>query len=296
MLTRGKLLTLTGIKSKEIGYNPAVIQTPTGETIIAARIEDVNSYWLNPTLYDPHITFFNRRGDCLEPIVDAPIFYQYEDPFVTWITENNMRQILFGAVKLDFSSSIPTIATYFFLAPNIFELNESKPVAIIKGMKDIRVCQIEDGQLAVFTRPTEGIAFPGRIGFTRINKIEQLEVAALNAPLLRFDISQEIKMGANEACLINDTIHVMCHQATTDSVNNYHYAVYEFNIHPTNPFGGCVRLREVATRNDFPKINGLSKGNIYQDVIFPGGTGGSSHSDLYVGVEDSAIGVISITS
>lgn len=319
---KGRLLTIIGIRPDEIGYNPAVIpqrginQIATGQPIIAVRIENVKSSWLDPDTYHPRIMFFKRSGNCLHPLTNTPIFYQYEDPWATWIKSGDkVPQLLFGAVKFDSKNHL--VSTHLFIAENVRGLNKTNPVAIIKGMRDIRVTQIKNGQLAVFTRPTQGQAHPGRIGFTLINTVEEIETAVTKAPLLKFNLNIHTKIGANEAWtqtitnssgIIQESIHVFCHLGTTDPTRQndrlvhdfehdpIHYSGYEFNLDPQNPFAKPLTLRKIADRRDFPKNTLLSKNILYKDVIFPGGTGGSDFSEYYAGVEDARVGVLDLAT
>lgn len=319
--SKGRLLTIVGIKPDEISYNPAVIpqkgnHITTGQPIIAVRIENVQSSWLDPHTYHPRIMFFKRRGDYLLHLPNTPIFYQYEDPWATWIASgDNPPQLLFGAVKFDTKKHL--VSTHLFIAKSIHELNRNNPVAIIKGMRDIRITQIKNGKLAVFTRPTQGKAYPGRIGFTLINTIEEIETAVTKAFLLKFNLDMQTKIGANEAWTqkitnssgkIQESIHVFCHLATTDPTrqndclvydfehNPIHYSGYEFNLNPQNPFAKPLTLRKIADRRNFPENTSLSKNILYKDVIFPGGTGGANFTEYYAGVEDSRVGVLDLAT
>lgn len=306
---RSKLLKVVGIKDDEIAYNPAVIVQKNkdrivgGKKIIAVRVENLKSDWNNPDLYDPRIMFFFRERDRLLPIPDLPIFWGYEDPWCTWLTgKDGTPQLLFGGVKVDFENDRPLITTQFHLASSVQKLNPLKPILEVKGMKDIRVVQLKNGKLAVFTRPTTDKAAPGRIGFLMIDEIEELRDNRLieKARLLPFDIDPKIKIGANEAHVNKKTIHVFCHLATADlgdfEKGDIYYACYEFHVDPAHPFDKKISLKKVADRLDFPRNNLISKGVRFDNVIFPGGTGGLSEPELYVGVEDALIGVLNLVS
>ncbi len=316
----GRLLEVHGIKSGEIAYNPAVIiqrntnKIARGVNIIAARVESLDSHWLDPKLYDPHVIFFTQQDDILVPIPDTPIFHKFEDPWATWLSGSNGRpQLLFGGVKIDFNGKTPVITTQLYLAPSVQELDVEDPTAEIRGMKDVRVAQLQSGKIAVFTRPTEGEASPGRIGFTIINNIRDIEKTVVNAKLLKFNLDENAKIGANEAYAITKTesagvveelINVFCHIATTEPIKHegneifdfekgsIHYAGYKFELDPNNPYDDIITLHKIADRSDFPTNYKSSKGNRYDDVIFPGGTGGPKETQYFVGVEDARIGVI----
>ena len=309
----GSLLKVHGIKSGEIAYNPAVI-IQKNIKIIAARVESLDSHWLDPNLYDPHVIFFTQRNNVLVPIPDTPVFHKLEDPWATWLSGlNGKRQLLFGGVKVDFNGKIPVITTQLYLAPSVQELDVDNPIAEIRCMKDVRVAQLQTGKIAVFTRPIVDKAFPGRIGFTIINNIQDIEKAIVYAKLLKFNLGENARIGANEAYAITKTestgtvkelVHVFCHVATTDPIKQkkneifdfekgpIHYAGYQFELDPNNPYDDIITLHKIADRSDFPINNKSSKGERYDDVIFPGGTGGPKETLYFAGVEDARIGVI----
>ena len=300
-MIKGRLLQLQGIESTEIAYNPAVIvqkntdQIVGGSKIIAVRVESLDSHWLNPKLYDPRVRFFYEQDDnILEPIPDTPVFYQAEDPWATWFKDKQGNpQLLFGVVVVDYSGSEPVITTRLHLAPSVQALVVDKPLIEIRGMKDVRVVQLPNGQIAVFSRPTTGVAFPGRIGFTIVENLLDINQALATAPLLKFELDKKTKIGANEAYLVNDRIHVFGHMATIDA-RGLHYAAYEFSLDPKHPCDEVIALNKVADRADFPANTQASKGHQFDDVVFPGGTGGPEYTELYVGVEDARIGKIEL--
>ncbi len=298
----GSLLEVHGIKSGEIAYNPAVI-IQKNIKIIAARVESLDSHWLDPELYDPHVIFFTQHNNVLIPIPDTPVFHKLEDPWATWLSGSNGKpQLLFGGVKVDFNDKTPVITTQLYLAPSVQELDVDNPIAKILYMKDVRVSQLQTGKIAVFTRPTEGKAYPGRIGFTIINNIQDIEKTVVDAELLKFDLDENAKIGANEAYSIKKTesigtvkelVNVFCHVATTDP-RKLHYAGYKFELDPNHPYDDIITLHKIADRSNFPINNKSSKGERYDDVIFPGGTGGPKETQYFAGVEDARIGVMDL--
>lgn len=318
----GRLLEVRGIKSGEIAYNPAVIvqkntnKIVQGANIIAARVESLNSHWLDPNLYDPHVIFFTQQDNVLVPVPGTPVFYKFEDPWATWLDgPNDKPQLLFGGVKIDFNDKIPVITTQLYLAPSVQELNVDDPITEIRGMKDVRVTQLQSGKIAVFTRPMTGKAFPGRIGFTIIDNIRDIKKAISCVQLLKFNLDKNARIGANEAYAITKTesigvekelINVFCHIATTDPIKQegneifdfekgpIHYSGYQFELNPNNPYNDIITLHKIAERSNFPINDKSSKGEKYNDVIFPGGTGGPEETQYFAGVEDVRIGVIDI--
>jgi len=308
----GVLLDVIGIEPGEIAYNPAVIvqrnkhTVASGAPVIAVRVENLNSDWLNPKLYNPHIMFFTRQNDALIPLPGTPVFLGCEDPWATWMRGKDREpQLLFGVVKVDFAGKEPVITTQLYLAQSVQDLRTENPIAIIRGMKDVRVAPLLDGRLAVFTRPLTGAAYPGRVGFAIIDSIEEIEKAVINAPLLPFSLDKNERIGVNEAYEIGpSTLHVFCHIARVDPMQQdgrevfdfdrgiIHYSGYQFDLDPNHPYDDNIALHKVADRSNFPINSGPSKGKRYDDVIFPGGTGGLGQTQYYCGVEDAQVGVI----
>jgi hypothetical protein len=311
----GSFLDVHGIKPDEIAYNPAVI-IQKNIKIIAARVESLNSNWLDRKLYDPHIMFFARQDNYLLPISDAPVFQQYEDPWATWLVgKNNEPQLLFGGVKVDFSDKTPVITTRLYLASRVQDLDINNPFAEIRGMKDVRATQLQTGKIAVFTRPTTNEAFPGRIGFTIINGIQDIKKITGREKLLKFNLDKNTRIGVNEAFVttktestgtVKELINVFCHIATVEPIKQnekeiydfdrgiIHYAGYQFELDPNNPYDEIITLHKIVDRSDFPINDKSGKGDRYNDVVFPGGTGGPKETQYFAGVEDARIGVIDI--
>ena len=92
---------------------------------------------------------FCRAGGVWVPRPNAPTF-TLQDPFVTRIH----GELIFGGVEIYPHPTIPGALgwrTNFYRGANIRELKQftSGP----NGMKDIRLVEMADGQIGVFTRP-----------------------------------------------------------------------------------------------------------------------------------------------
>lgn len=285
----GQILSVAGLKPTEIAYNPAVI-IQDGQKIIAARVESRDSTWHDPDQYDPHIMFYQRAGDSLHLLPRSPVFVRYEDPWATWLTTSvGTRQLLFGAVWVDYSVSPPVITTRIFLAPSVQELDPFSPVVEIRGMKDVRLCQLPDGRLAVFTRPQFDDMFFGRIGFIIIDDLADLTSAVPQAALLKIDMDSSGKIGANEVLYYQNRLQVICHVATLGSARDLHYRAFHFSLDPDSPFTGQIHLSPLCCRSDFP--TSLPKADYLEDVVFPGGIGSPQEQEFYCGLSDSSLGV-----
>lgn len=292
-MANGKLLTVKGLSKNEIAYNPAVILQGK-QKVIAVRVESKDSDWQGSN-YDPHIMFYRREGSQLVLLPKTPIFIRHEDPWATWINSPfGPPELLFGAVCPDLSTSPPTVTTRIYLAPSVEQLDPYRPYLEVRGMKDIRICQLPEGKLAVFTRPTINHMFFGRIGFAIINSLPELPEAVKDAQLLNLNIDSSSIVGTNEVSFSSGQVQVFCHVATKSLDEAMHYSAYKFLVDPNNPFSQQIPLQQVCARADFPSCPAKTK--FVEDVVFPGGTGGLRETDFYCGLSDAAIGVISLAT
>ncbi len=303
----GRLLTIENIEDKD-GYNPVFIKDNMSD-YLAVRIESPNSYWLDPVSYDPKIMFFCQSTNSWVPKSGAPIFDLMEDPFSCWVTDDNGEKVLvLGGVKVDRTSSPPTITTQFFKGKSVIEL-EHTPFAIIKGMKDIRMVELSDNKTKIIcTRPVGGEAGLGTIGFASIQSLSQLNQATIeSAQLLKGQVASNVKLGPNELYLISkdgkDWVGVLGHIAcNVEEVRHYFATVFLFD--PENPLNTPKEFyipKIIATRENFDtKASGKRLTHNQElnldDVLFPGSLVKlpNGKMNLYTGVGDAHVGSVEI--
>jgi hypothetical protein len=154
-------------------------------------------------------------------------------------------------------------------------------------MKDIRLIELADGRIGVFTRPQGARGGRGQIGFTVIDSLEELDEQTFQeAEVLQDQFVPEEWGGANEAHLLkNGLIGVLGHIACFDRLGKKHYYSMVFSIHPVTFETTPVKI--IAARSDFPV--GPGKRPDLQDVIFSGGLvrGADGRAVLSVGVSDA---------
>jgi hypothetical protein len=225
------------------------------------------------------------------PKNDAPIF-TLQDPFITFIRD----ELVFGGVEVYFDSDDPHYVTswrtLFYRGNSISGLK-----LFAKGpltMKDIRLVDLEDGRIGVFTRPMMVDGARALIGYTEIGALEELtEETMSGAKLFKHLFLPEEWGGANEAHLLSGgTIGVLGHIAYMEDNNIRHYYPMVFAYNPAINRYSPVKL--IAVRSMFP--DGPAKRPDLKDIIFSGGLVRHKNgtASLYAGVSDAEAHVMVI--
>lgn len=263
-------------------YNPTLPFENNGEMVIAGRVEQREGH-------DSTTVFFHERGGIWFPIADTPVF-KLEDPFVTKIGEN----IVFGGVEVDHVAH--TYRTVLKMGADIQHL---EPLAVgPAGMKDIRLVDMRDGRIGVFSRPQgsdERFGGRGKIGFCTISALGEIdESTILDAPLIHDWFGRERWGGVNQAILLADgiTIGIVGHVAEFESDGGKRYStmVFEYNM----VTGESSSMGIIARREDFPlsepKIEGL------KNVVFTSGITFGDGQDvvLWCGIGDASVGQMKV--
>ncbi len=318
---KGRILEVKGI-GNNIAYQPF----PLGKGIVVCRVEDPLSDWKIKKPFNPHSVFFTRTADTLIRIVKAPIFGEpgkaAEDPFGTWIeNKTGEKQLLFGAVFPDFDApGGHETVTKLFLGADIEKLDPTQSIAEIRGMRDVRFAQAENGNIHLLTRPNT--KNNGWIGYTTLENLDEIKykerfnpaIERANKNLLNFrighdtEIGEHTRLGANSAYIEEITLpdrqkkkllRIFCH--TSDVVPEVRkgrevwdfesgvikYIAYDGYMDPDHP-KRIIHLREIARASDFPRQPYDSKGARYENVVFVSGTDGG---EIYFGVRDRCSGV-----
>jgi hypothetical protein len=263
-------------------YNPTAPFTSAGKLVIAGRVEPRDQEHSN-------VLFFQQAGDAWFPIADAPR-YILQDPFVTFVQD----ELVFGGVRIREVGNKLDWATVFYRGKDIFSLEEffcGPP-----GMKDIRLCDLENGRIAVFTRPQGEIGGRGTIAYLEISQLDELTIDAIpEAELLQPMIHPLDWTGVNEAHLLSNgeiglLSHVSCFE-DDDRKRELHYYAASFIFDPVSR--RFRNLKIIASRDQFDR--GPAKREELVDVVFPSGlirAGGTT--TLYAGVSDAEVHWIEI--
>lgn len=250
-------LAFAGVDGRDV-YNITAPFVSAGRRIIAGRVEARDSE-------DSLAVFFEERDGIWHPVADAPA-YVLQDPFVTTIG----GELVFGGVEIAHTADGLIWRTNFYRGSDIFDLEPffSGPV----GMKDIRLCELADGRVGVFTRPRGTKGGRGTIGYTDVDSLDALTIEAIDAAPMLEDMFHPLDWGGvNEAHLLpSGEIGLIAHAAyyvddILYGVRRY-YAV-SFLFDPATRTWRDYRI--IAARDQFAP--GAAKRPDLVDVVFSSG-------------------------
>jgi hypothetical protein len=256
-------------------YNVIPPFTSANKIIVAGRVEPRDHQYSN-------VIFFEETDNIWSPVADAPS-YKLQDPFVTFIQD----ELIFGGVRVREVKGELEGTTVFYRGQDIFNLEEffCGPA----GMKDIRLCDLENGKIAVFTRPRGKIGGLGTIGYAEIDQLEDLTIDVIEeADLLETMFHPMDWGGVNEAHLLaNGEIGLLAHVAcfeNDDKNRELHYYAASFIFDPASRL--LRDLKILASRDQFE--DGPAKRIDLTDVVFSSGlVRVDGRTTLYAGVSDA---------
>jgi len=273
----GRLVALHGLEGMD-GYNPSE-SIPNGRfpyVFVRAEPRDVE--------YDSwSVPFRMVSADCWEVEEHLPM-YRLEDPCASVIHGT----LVVGGVRIvSRVGNRPTWETVFLRGESPADLEEFARSPAY--MKDVRLVELEDGGVGVFTRPWGGPTSSRHMGYTELYSLDDLTTPVMaNAPLLTTQPVDGQWWGANAVYNLGDgNLGVLAHFATWKAGSRHYYPItFVFD-----------RLRRkivqgpeiVADRSCFPEY--AAREPDLQDVIFPGWLD-REHNLLYAGLSDTAIGVM----
>lgn len=282
--------TFVGVEENDV-YNPSIPFELDGVTYIAGRVEHRDSE-------NSKVMFFKENKGNWDLCKSAKTF-DLQDPFITWID----GQLIFGGVRTiidEATDKITSWCTDFYKGSNLMDLTyfTSGPT----NMKDIRLIQLKDKRIGIFTRPQglELLAKTGYIaelGFTIVNTLEDITPESIeDAPLLKGYFLPDEWGGCNQAHLLKDgNIGVIGHIAYGEGneiSKVLHYYGMSFILNPETRKITTPKI--IVTRKCFP--DGSVKKIELSDVTFIAGiTRGDNHTaTIYTGLSDSQVGSVRI--
>lgn len=286
----GEILEFAGVGDADV-YNPSIPFRIDGSTYMAGRMEkrDGNrSYTM----------FFTEAQGVWKVDETAPVF-ELEDPFITWIA----GELILGGVRvIREGDRIVSWVTDFYRGTSLhdLELFATGP----DHMKDIRLVELTDGRIGVFSRPQgekmlSKFGCIAKIGFTIIDSLSELNAEVIDgAPLLEGHFQPDEWGGCNQLYMLkNGLIGAIGHKAhrTSDEQNRerLHYYSIAFAIEPDTRKMTPVKI--IASRDCFPQ--GEYKSLRVADVTFTSGVVRLEEGKamLYSGLSDCQVGRLMIT-
>lgn len=270
----GEKLRFAGVDGQDV-YNITAPFRSAGRTVIAGRVEPRDSEYSTAV-------FFEERDGIWFPIEGAPRF-ALQDPFVTFIG----GELVFGGVRVGQGDGELVWHTVFYRGQDIFGLFEFFAGPL--GMKDIRLCELADGRVGIFTRPRGQKGGRGTIGYAEIPDLDALSIAAIDtAPMLEGMFHPLDWGGVNEAhLLMTGEIGLIAHAAYFKDDILYgerRYFATAFVFDPAKRIWRDHRI--IAARAQF--LPGVAKRGDLVDVVFSSGietVGGATR--LYAGTSDA---------
>lgn len=267
-------IVFKGVDGFDVYNITAPFQT-AGRTVIAARVEKRDSE-------KSQIGFFEERDGAWYLIPVAPRL-QLQDPFFTFIGQ----ELVVGGVEIFEVEHGLQWRTAFLRGGDIFSLKPFFEGPM--GMKDIRLSELPDGRIGIFTRPQGAVGGRGTIGYIEADSLDHLSIELLEKATLLEGMFHPLDWGgANETIrLPNGEIGVLSHVACFDNdqpSGNRHYYASTFIFDPKSR-----RFRDfkiIASRDRFGP--GPAKRPDLVDVVFSSGlVFKDGKTTLYAGVSDA---------
>lgn len=240
---------------------------------------------------DAEVRLYRERADGVyEEIPGAPVF-KMEDPAL----ERIGKEIVVSGVSAQWKKNgnkepkLLGFRTLFYRGEHLEDLRLFAEGP--QGMKDIRLLELQDERIAVFTRPQGGSAGRGKIAFMIVDTLEELAPQRLTeATIIPGQFARGEWGGANKLRLIDKkTIGVLGHIAFKDKDRTLHYyaMTFRFDMETRTASPLCI----IATRKNFPPFE--AKSPRHGDVVFPGGLLEKSGDRfvLYAGLSDAVNGI-----
>jgi len=270
-----KVLNFTGIDKLDV-YNVTSPFEFKGDTLIAGRVEPRESEISS-------VIIFKQTPEGYTPLMGTPPLREHQDPCIAIIRD----QIIIGCVNYPVRLGDNTIGwrMSFYRTDDFrkWELVFTGP----DKMKDIRLIELNNGKIGIFTRPQGEIGGRGTIGFTSVSSFDDITSELLeNAPLIENMFLREEWGGANQILHLNNgLIGVLGHIGCLDDDEGKHYYPITFSFNPETGEAGPVKI----LLDRFMLPYGPAKKAELEDVVFSGGIqrirGGRAL--FYAGISDA---------
>lgn len=237
------------------------------------------------------VRLFEKTGKDEWTLVKDSMIYQLEDPYISIIN----GEVIFGGTHVKIKQQeLDTYYGYFYKGTDLKNMYYFTTGP--EYMKDIRLVQLKDGKIGVFSRPrseeiTAKYGSESMVGFAVINAIDELNDEVIeNAKLIDGLFSDGEWGGCNQAYLLEDgMIGVLGHVSYTENENQQ--AVYSNMSFVFDPESfGVSDYHLIGTRSSYPEAP--AKKNNLKDCAFTSGMVPREDGkvDLYSGIGDVAEG------
>ncbi len=289
VIQESTILTFHGVEGYDV-YNTSIPFTWGGKKYLFGRVER-RSEWARSW-----VRLFESTGKDDWTLVPASMIWQLEDPYIAKIGE----ELILGGTHVRYKSGkIDTYYGYFYRGTDISDL-----YYFTTGpdyMKDIRLVQLPDGQIGVFSRPRneeirKKFGAESQIGFACIPDLEHLTADVIeSAPYIPGLFAEGEWGGCNQAYLLDSgKIGAIGHKCWTDKktepdgVDILVYLNIAFVFDPV--MHEALDVHIIGTRKSYP--DGPSKKPGLVDCAFTSGIvmREDGNVDLYSGIGDTQEG------
>ncbi len=284
---QGIVQEFSGLKDMDI-YNPSVPFTIKGATYIAGRVEERSSE-------RSRVMFFKKTGDVWDLCKEAMTF-ELQDPFITFIDS----KLIMGGVRVVWEEGTNRATAWytdFYIGSGLDDLHlfASGP----KHMKDIRLVELSDKRIGIFTRPQgeqmlNQFGCIAKIGFMIVDSLEDITAAKIEqAAFIEGIFRPDEWGGCNQIHLLkNGHLGIVGHIAYGEEKPNARYLHYygmSFIFDPVNK-RIVDKVKIIISRDCFP--DGPCKAQRLSDVTFTSGIQRlcGNKAVIYTGLSDAQVG------
>ncbi len=276
------------VKLKFIGvdgfdvYNPSIPFEWNGKWYIYGRVE-YRHEWARSW-----VRLFEQTGKDEWTLVPNSMIYALEDPYIAKVGD---ELIMGGTHVRNRKGKTETYYGYFFRGTDLENMYYFTTGPDF--MKDIRVVELKDGKVGVFSRPRcddviEKYGSESVVGFDIIDSIDELSDDVVeNAPVIPGLFGEGEWGGCNQCYLLDSgMIGIIGHKCYHGDVNVYTTISFVFD-----PYKREVHdFKIIATRGHFP--DGPTKVENTSDTTFPTGIvmRDDGKVDFYTGLNDVEVG------
>ena len=230
-----------------------------------------------------HVRIFERiSDDRYRAVMPDVVFEKFQDPCVSKIAGN----IVLGGVQIETDPLHPKkIISWKMIFYKGEDLEHLELLTVGPNyMKDIRLIELRDGRIGIFTRPQGKIGGLGKIGFIAVDSLADVTAEnMMKAAVFHSHFVEGEWGGVNEVHVLDDgRLGVLGHISYKNGERHYHPMAFIFD--PETMEHSPIRI--IAQRKDVS--DGPAKRPDLQDVLFTGGLKRNPGAvcRLYMGVSD----------